>query len=213
MVHNPTGFNSTMINHFIQDFKAIGKNDPAARNRLETLLCHTPYHAVVMYRIAHWLHRLGLPIIPRLISVLARFWAGVEIHPAAKIGCCFFIDHGAGVVIGETAEIGDRCVLFHGVTLGGTGHYSGKRHPTVGNDVLIGTSATLLGPINVGSNVKIGAETVVINRDVPDNCTVVGAPGVIVKRDGEKVEEKLPPAHYTNSPEDTELKADNTPDP
>ena len=213
MVHNSTCFSSTMINHFIQDFKAIEKNDPAARNRLETLLCHTPYHAVVMYRIAHWLHRLGLPIIPRLISVLARFWAGVEIHPAAKIGCCFFIDHGAGVVIGETAEIGDRCVLFHGVTLGGTGHYSGKRHPTIGNDVLIGTSATLLGPIKVGSNVKIGAETVVINRDVPDNCTVVGAPGVIVKRDGEKVEEKLPPAHYTNSPGDTEWETDNAPDP
>ncbi len=202
-----------MIKHSIQDFKAIKKNDPAARNWLETLLCHTPWHATVMYRIAHWLRGLGIPIIPRLISVLARFWAGVEIHPGAKIGCCFFIDHGTGVVIGETAEIGDRCVLFHGVTLGGTGHYSGKRHPTLGNDVLIGTSATLLGPIKVGNNVKIGAETVVINRDVPDNCTVVGAPGVIVKRDGKKVQEKLPPAHYANSPEDTELKADNTPDP
>lgn len=202
-----------MIKHSIQDFKAIKENDPAARNWLETLLCHTPWHATVMYRIAHWLRGLGIPIIPRLISVLARFWAGVEIHPGAKIGCCFFIDHGTGVVIGETAEIGDRCVLFHGVTLGGTGHYSGKRHPTLGNDVLIGTSATLLGPIKVGNNVKIGAETVVINRDVPDNCTVVGAPGVIVKRDGKKVQEKLPPAHYTNSSEDTELKADNTPDP
>ena len=201
-----------MIKQIIEDFKAIKANDPAARKWLETLLCNTPWHAIVMYRIAHWLNRIGIPIIPRLISVLARFWAGVEIHPGAKIGCCFFIDHGTGVVIGETAEIGDRCVLFHGVTLGGTGHHSGKRHPTLGDDVLIGTSATLLGPIRIGKNVKIGAETVIINRDVPDNCTVVGAPGVIVKRDGKKVEEKLPPAHYTNSSEDKSGQADRTPD-
>ena len=201
-----------MIRQIIEDFKAIKQNDPAARNWLETLLCHTPWHAIAMYRFAHWLFGLGVPILPRLISVLGRFWAGVEIHPGAKIGCCFFVDHGTGVVIGETAEIGDRCFLFHGVTLGGTGHHCGKRHPTLGNDVLIGTSATLLGPIRIGNNVRIGAESVIINRDVPDNCTVVGAPGVIVKRDGKKVEEKLPPAHYTNSTPDTPREADNTSD-
>ncbi|HLA40274.1 MAG TPA: serine O-acetyltransferase EpsC [Candidatus Glassbacteria bacterium] len=186
-----------MLKTIIDDFRAIKKNDPAAKNWLETFLCHTPWHALVLYRIAHWLHTaLRLPVVPRFISVLARFWAGVEIHPGATIGRSFFIDHGTGVVIGETAEIGDNCVLFHGVTLGGTGHFRGKRHPTVGNNVLIGTQATLLGPINVGDNVQIGAETVIVNRDVPANTTVVGAPGVIVKREGRKVEEKLPPAHY-----------------
>jgi len=185
-----------MLKEIVQDFKAIKQNDPAAKNWVETLLCHTPFHAIVMYRIAHALHELGLPVIPRFITVLGRFWAGVEIHPGAKVGSHFFIDHGTGVVIGETAEIGDHCVLFHGVTLGGTGHHTGKRHPTIGDYVLIGTSATLLGPIRVGNNVMVGAETVIINRDVPDNCTVVGAPGVIVKRDGKKVHEKLPLPHY-----------------
>ncbi len=180
----------------VHDFKAISKNDPAAKNPIETLLAHTPYHAVVAYRFYHILHLLKIPILPRFISVLVRFWSGVEIHPGAKIGCCFFIDHGTGVVVGETARIGNNCVLFHNVTLGGTGHYHGKRHPTIGNNVLIGTAATLLGPINVGDNVKIGAETVVINRDIPKNCTVVGAPGQIVKRDGNPVHEDLPEAEY-----------------
>ncbi|MFH1071636.1 MAG: serine O-acetyltransferase EpsC [Candidatus Glassbacteria bacterium] len=190
-----------MLKAIIDDFRSIKKNDPAAKNWLETFLCHTPWHALALYRLAHWLHvSLHIPVIPRFISVLARFWAGVEIHPGAKIGRSFFIDHGTGVVIGETAEIGDNCVIFHGVTLGGTGHHSGKRHPTVGSNVLIGTSATLLGPINVGDGAQIGAETVIVNRDVPAGCTVVGAPGVIVKRDGKKVEEKLPPAHYLKQP-------------
>jgi len=188
------------LKKIIEDFKAIKDNDPAARNRLETLLCHTPWHATSMHRIAHCLQCWGIPVIPRFISVLARFWAGVEIHPGAEIGSRLFIDHGTGVVIGETAEIGDNCVLFHGVTLGGTGHHSGKRHPTLGSNVLIGTAATLLGPIRVGDNVRIGAETVIINRDVPANCTVVGAPGMIVKREGEKVHEKLPLAHYNLAP-------------
>jgi serine O-acetyltransferase len=189
-----------MLKEIVQDFKAIKQNDPAAKNWVETLLCHTPFHAILMYRIAHALHGLGLPVIPRFITVLGRFWAGVEIHPGAKVGSYFFIDHGTGVVIGETAEIGNHCVLFHGVTLGGTGHFTGKRHPTIGDYVLIGTSATLLGPIRVGNNVMVGAETVIINRDVPDNCTVVGAPGVIVKRDGMKVHEKLPlPRYYAQN--------------
>ena len=187
-----------MFKDIIYDFRAIKKNDPAAHNWLETFLCHTPYHALLYHRLAHCLHKLHLPLIPRLISVWSRFLTGVEIHPGAKIGHSFFIDHGTGVVIGETAEIGDNCVIFHGVTLGGTGHFADKRHPTVGNNVLIGTSATLLGPINVGNNVNIGAESVIINRDVPSNCTVVGAPGMIVKRDGIRVMEKLPMAHYHN---------------
>jgi len=180
----------------VHDFKAIARNDPAAKNPVETLVAHTPYHAIVAYRFYHILHELKVPVLPRFLSALLRFWSGVEIHPGAKIGCCFFIDHGTGVVIGETAEIGHNCVIFHNVTLGGTGHYHGKRHPTVGDNVLIGTAATLLGPITVGDNVKIGAETVVINRDIPPNCTVVGAPGKIVKRDGKQVHEELPEAEY-----------------
>ena len=186
----------------IEDFHAIKENDPAAKNWVETFLCHTPWHATSMHRIAHCLHCWGVPVIPRFISVLGRFWAGVEIHPGAKIGKRLFIDHGTGVVIGETAEVGDNCVLFHGVTLGGTGHHKQKRHPTLGNNVLIGTAATLLGPIKVGDNVQIGAETVIVNRDVPPNCTVVGAPGMIVKRDGVRVQEKLPVAHYQRSKEE-----------
>lgn len=178
--------------HIVHDFKAIARNDPAAKNFVETLLTHTPYHAIVGYRFYRILHLLKVPVLPRVWSVLTRFWSGVEIHPGAKIGCCFFIDHGTGVVIGETAEIGKHCVLFHNVTLGGTGHFTGKRHPTLGDRVLVGTGATLLGPIHVGNDVKIGAETVVINRDIPANCTVVGAPGHIVKRDGKRTHEDLP---------------------
>jgi serine O-acetyltransferase len=193
------------LKRVIEDFKAIKVNDPAARNWLETFLCHTPWHASSMHRLAHCMHSWGIPVLPRFMSVLSRFWAGVEIHPGAKIGRRLFIDHGTGVVIGETAEIGDNCVLFHGVTLGGTGHHRGKRHPTLGNNVLIGTAATLLGPIQVGDNVRIGAETVIINRDVPANCTVVGAPGMIVKREGKKVQEKLPLAHYSLPARDRKL--------
>ena len=182
---------------FIEDIKAIKRNDPAAKNMIEVMLCYTALHAIFIHRIAHFLHtKLRIPVLPRLISVLIRFWSGIEIHPGAKIGKGFFIDHGTGVVIGETAEIGDNCVLFHGVTLGGTGHHKDKRHPTVGKNVLIGANATLLGPIKVGDNSKIGATTVIINRDVPPDCTVVGAPGKIVKRNGICIEELLPLAHY-----------------
>jgi len=181
----------------IDDIKAVRKNDPAAKNIFETLLCHTPLHAILVHRFSHFLHeRLHIPVLPRFISALARWWTGVEIHPGAKIGHGFFIDHGTGVVIGETAEVGDNCVFFHGVTLGGTGHYHQKRHPTVGDNVLIGANATLLGPIIVGSNCRIGATSVIINRDVPENCTVVGAPGRIVKRGDRHTNEPLPLAHY-----------------
>ncbi|MBN1351075.1 serine acetyltransferase [candidate division KSB1 bacterium] len=185
---------------FIEDIKAVKRNDPAAKNIVETLLCHTPLHAILTHRVIHFLHcSLRIPILPRCISVFSRFWSGVEIHPGAKIGKGFFIDHGTGVVIGETAEIGEYCVMFHGVTLGGTGHHLDKRHPTIGNNVLIGANATLLGPITVGDNTKIGATTVIINRDVPADCTVVGDPGRIVKRNGKQVNEPLPLAHYKHT--------------
>lgn len=182
-----------MLTRMLEDLDAVGRHDPAARKRLETLLCHAPLHAILLYRIAHALHaRLGLPLVARMISTFARFLTGVEIHPAATIGRRFFIDHGTGVVIGETAEIGDDCVMFHNVTLGGTGQHRGKRHPTVGDGVLIGTSATLLGPITVGSNSKVGANSFIRMHDVPPGCTAVGAPAVIVKRDGRRVDEPLP---------------------
>ena len=182
------------MNVFWGDLKAVLRNDPAAKSYLEALLCHTPLHGIWLYRIAHFLHtRFPLPIIPRLLSVISRFWAGVEIHPGARIGKNFFIDHGTGVVIGETAEIGDNCVMFHNVTLGGTGKHRGKRHPTIGNNVFIGTGATLLGPIRVGDNAKIGANSFIVMHDVPDNCTVIGTPGRIVKLDGERVNLPLIP--------------------
>ena len=172
------------------DIKAIYRNDPAAKN-IEFLL-YPCFHAIVVHRyISHPLYVLRIPFIPRLISQIIRFLTGIEIHPGAKIGKGLFIDHGMGVVIGETSEIGENCVIFHNVSLGGTGKHKGKRHPTIGNNVLIGTAATLLGPINIGNNVKIGAETFIINHDVPSNATVVGVPGRIVRLNGKKVNIKL----------------------
>jgi len=182
-----------MLRTFLEDLSAVQHNDPAAKNRVETLLCHSPLHAIVLYRIAHALHtRLRIPLLPRLISTFAHFLTGVEIHPGARIGRRFFIDHGTGVVIGETSEIGDDCVMFHNVTLGGTGKHRGKRHPTLHENVFIGTSATLLGPITVGSNAKIGANSFIRMHDVPPNCTAAGAPARVVKRDGRLVDEALP---------------------
>ncbi|UCG51313.1 MAG: serine acetyltransferase [Candidatus Latescibacterota bacterium] len=173
-----------------EDIKAIYKNDPAGRG-LEVLL-YPGLHAIVVHRyICHPFYRVRLRFIARLISQIARFFTGIEIHPGAKIGKGLFIDHGMGIVIGETTEIGNNCIMFHHVTLGGTGKHVGKRHPTIGDNVMLGTAATLLGPIKVGDNVRVGAETFIINRDVPDNCTVVGAPGVIVRKDGEDVRIKL----------------------
>ncbi len=176
-----------------EDLGAVRENDPAARSSLEALLCHTALHAILLYRIAHWLHaRLGMTLLPRLLSVLGRFWAGVEIHPGARIGRRFFIDHGTGVVIGETAEIGDDCVMFHNVTLGGTGRHRGVRHPRIGDNVFIGTGATLLGPIRVGANAKIGANAFIRMRDVPAGCTAAGTPARLIRRDGRRVDEELP---------------------
>ena len=180
-----------MLDRFRDDLDAVLENDAAARSRLETLLFHQPLHAIWIHRVAHALHTAGVPLVPRFLSALAHFLTGVEIHPAARIGERFFIDHGSGVVIGETAQIGDRCVMFHNVTLGGTGKHGGKRHPTLEDDVYIGTGATLLGPIHVGVHAKIGAGAFIHMRDVPANTTVVGVPARIVKRDGHRVEQDL----------------------
>ena len=183
-----------MFETFWGDLKAVHRNDPAAKSYLESLLCHGPLHAIYLHRVAHLLDtRLRIPLFPRLLSAIARFWSGVEIHPGARIGRNFFIDHGTGVVIGETAEIGDDCVMFHNVTLGGTGKYQGKRHPTIGNNVFIGTGAILLGPTTVGDNTKIGANSFIIMHDVPANCTVTGTPGRIVKLNGKQVDLPLTP--------------------
>jgi serine O-acetyltransferase len=176
----------------IEDIKAIYRNDPAVRN-IEFLL-YPGLHAVIMHRFTHFLWRLKIPFLPRLLSQISRFWTGIEIHPGAKIGKGFFIDHGMGVVIGETTEIGDNCVLFHNVTLGGPGKHKGKRHPTLGNNVMVGTGAILLGPIKVGNNVKIGANTFILMQDVPDSTTVAGTPGRIVKINGQSVSIKLSPS-------------------
>lgn len=178
----------------IDDVKAIYHNDPAARN-IEFLL-YAGFHAILIHRISHFLWQLGIPFIPRLLSQTGRFLTGLEIHPAASIGRGFFCDHGMGVVIGETSVIGERVVMYHNVTLGGTSNQPGKRHPTIGNNVLIGTGATLLGPITVGNNVKIGANSFIVMRDIPANCTVAGTPARIIKRNGTLLTEALPPVQY-----------------
>lgn len=166
--------------------KAARERDPAAVNTLEILFTYSGVHAVINHRIAHWLHKHRVPFLPRWISQCSRFFTGIEIHPGAKIGKGFFIDHGMGVVIGETSEIGDNVTLYQGVTLGGTGKEKGKRHPTIGNNVVISAGAKVLGSIEIGNNVIIGAGAVVI-KSVPGNCTVVGVPGKIVKIGGEKI--------------------------
>lgn len=166
--------------------KSAKERDPAAVSTLEILLTYSGVHAVINHRIAHWLHRKRVPFIPRWISQFSKFLTGIEIHPGAKIGRGLFIDHGMGVVIGETSEIGDNVTLYQGVTLGGTGKEQGKRHPTIGNNVVISAGAKVLGSIEIGDGVIIGAGAVVV-RSVPDDCTVVGVPGRIVKVGGEKV--------------------------
>ena len=150
-----------------EDIQCVFARDPAARNSFEVLTAYPGLHAVLIHRFSHTLWKWRLKWLARIFSNIGRWFTGIKIHPGATIGRRFFIDHGMGVVIGETAEIGDNCVFFHGVTLGGTGHHKDKRHPTIGNNVLIGANATLLGPIKVGHNTKIGATTVIINRDVP----------------------------------------------
>ena len=166
--------------------KSAKERDPAAVSTIEILFTYSGVHAVINHRIAHWLREKRVPFIPRWISQFSRFFTGIEIHPGAKIGKGFFIDHGMGVVIGETSEIGDNVTLYQGVTLGGTGKEQGKRHPTIGNNVVISAGAKVLGSIAIGNGVIIGAGAVVV-KSVPDNCTVVGVPGRIVRVGGEKV--------------------------
>ncbi len=176
-----------MLTNLSTDFRIIFERDPAARNWLEVLFCYPGLQALLLHRFAHWLYSLGLPFFPRLLSHLARFLTGIEIHPGAQIGRGVFIDHGMGVVVGETAIIGDYALIYQGVTLGGTGKESGKRHPTLGENVIVGAGAKVLGNLQIGNNVRIGAGSVVL-RDVPADCTVVGVPGRIVHRAGERVE-------------------------
>ncbi len=165
---------------------AYQKRDPAARGKLEIFLLYAGVHATVYYRIAHWLHRHQLCFPARCISQWARFWTGIEIHPGATIGRRLVIDHGAGIVIGETTEIGDDVLLYQGVTLGGTGKDVGKRHPTLGNNVMVGSGARVLGPITIHDNARIAAGAVVL-QDVPANATAVGVPAQIVRINGERV--------------------------
>ncbi|TAD77315.1 MAG: serine O-acetyltransferase [Oscillatoriales cyanobacterium] len=176
-----------MLNALLADFRIIFDRDPAARNWLEVLFCYPGLQALVLHRVAHWLQQQQLPFIPRLISHIGRLLTGIEIHPGATIGQGVFIDHGMGVVIGETAIVGDCCLIYQGVTLGGTGKESGKRHPTLGNNVVVGAGAKVLGNLNIGENVRIGAGSVVL-RDVPADCTVVGVPGRVVYRSGVRVD-------------------------
>lgn len=182
---------------FADEIKATKERDPAARNYLEIILLYSGLHALMIHRIAHLLWRLKIPLIPRLISQWARFLTGIEIHPGAKIGRGLFIDHGMGVVIGETSIIGDNVTLFQGVTLGGTGKESGKRHPTLGDNVVIGAGAKVLGNITVGDNSYVGSNAVII-RDVPPNATVVGVPGHITKQDGKKIDLTLDHIHVSD---------------
>jgi serine O-acetyltransferase len=163
-----------------EHIQAIEREDPAAKSSLEVLLCYPGLHAVIFHRVAHWFYRHRLYVLARLISQGARLFTGIEIHPGAKIGKRLFIDHGLGVVIGETAEIGDDVLLYQGVTLGGTGNQRGKRHPTLGDRVVIGTGAAVLGDIKLGDDVKVGAGSVVVHS-VPEGSTVVGIPGRVVK--------------------------------
>jgi serine O-acetyltransferase len=174
----------------ISDWQAIYQQDPAARNWLEVLFCYPGLQALCCYRLAHWLHGLGLPFLPRLLSHLGRLFTGIEIHPGAKIGQGVFIDHGMGVVIGETAVVGDYVLIYQGVTLGGTGKETGKRHPTLGNHVMVGAGALLLGNIEIGDYVRVGAGSVVL-RHVPSHCTVVGIPGRVTRTSMEKEAEYL----------------------
>ncbi len=178
-----------MFERIREDVRCVFDRDPAARSTFEILTTYPGVHAIIAHRINHALWARGLRWLARWLSALARWFTGIEIHPGARIGRRFFIDHGMGVVIGETAEIGDDCTLYHGVTLGGTSWEKGKRHPTLGNDVVIGAGAKVLGPLRIGNGVRIGSNAVVL-RDVPDNATVVGVPGRIVAHERPSVSDR-----------------------
>ncbi|MBD7945011.1 serine O-acetyltransferase [Psychrobacillus sp. FSL K6-2684] len=179
-----------MFERMKEDIEVVFEQDPAATSKLEVVLTYAGLHAIWSHRIAHAFYKKKWYFLARLISQISRFFTGVEIHPGAVIGRRFFIDHGSGVVIGETCEIGDDCTIYQGVTLGGTGKEKGKRHPTLKNNVLVATGAKVLGSITIGNNSKVGAGSVVL-KDVPENSTVVGIPGVVVIQDGKKVKRNL----------------------
>lgn len=193
----------TQISH---DWRACFERDPAARNWLEVLLCYPGFHAVFAHRFIHPLQRWGVPVLPRVLSQITRFWTGIEIHPGAEIAGGCFIDHGMGVVIGETSEIGHDCTLYQGVTLGGTSLQRGKRHPTLEEGVVVGAGAKIIGAIVVGAHAKIAAGAVVV-KDVPPNSTVVGVPGHVVYQDGIKVTEPVIPHLDMPDPEDEAIQA------
>ena len=183
-----------MFQSLREDFRVVFERDPAVRSVLEIIFCYPGFHAMLFHRAAHRLWDLGLRFPARFLSHIGRFLTGIEIHPGAKIGRGFFIDHGMGVVIGETAEIGDNCTLYHGVTLGGTSWAKEKRHPTLGSNVIIGSGAKILGPFTVGDNSKIGSNSVVV-KEVPPNSTVVGVPGRVVVTGDQKEERKVDLEH------------------
>jgi serine O-acetyltransferase len=176
----------TILKTVREEISTVLERDPAARSRLEVLLCYAGLHAVWAHRITHWLWEHGFLLLARLLSQWARLLTGIEIHPGAALGKRFFIDHGMGVVIGETARVGDDVTIYQGVTLGGTGRRNGKRHPTLRNNVVVGAGAQILGNITVGENSRVGAGSVVLT-DVPDNSTIVGVPGHLIFRDSKRV--------------------------
>ncbi|HDZ17188.1 hypothetical protein LCGC14_0532710 [marine sediment metagenome] len=182
-----------ILDFFESDVTSAFRKDPAAHSLIEVLTSYPGIKGILIYRIAHFFWKLGMPFVPRYLSEIGRQLTGIEIHPGAEIGKEFFIDHGGGVVIGETSVIGNNVTIYQGVVLGGVSREPKKRHPTIGNNVVIGTGAKLLGPINIGDNVRIGANSVVVN-DVPENSVVVGVPGRIVSREGEKIK-KVDLAH------------------
>ena len=177
-----------MLSTIRKDLNTVMRHDPAARNKLEVFLTYGGFHAIIMHRFAHFLYRFNFKLTARIISQLARFITGIEIHPGAQIGDGFFIDHGTGVVIGETTIIGNNVTLYQGVTLGGTGKDKGKRHPTLEDGVMVSAGAKILGPFTVGKNAKIGAGSIVL-KEVPPNATVVGVPGRVVRIKGERVDD------------------------
>ncbi|MDT3428582.1 serine O-acetyltransferase [Paenibacillus forsythiae] len=179
-----------MFEYIKEDIQVVLDNDPAARSRFEVVFTYAGLHAIWAHRIAHRLYRREWFTVARMVSQFSRFMTGIEIHPGARIGRRLLIDHGMGVVIGETCEIGDDVIIYQGVTLGGTGKEKGKRHPTVGNNVVIGSGAKVLGSFRIGDNCNVGSNSVVL-REVPDSSTVVGNPGRIVKRNGERVRDRL----------------------
>lgn len=175
------------VRTFLSDLRAPLERDPAARGWLDVVLSYPGFHAITAYRITHALQGAGIPLLPRWLAHVARFLTGIEIHPGAQIGQAFFIDHGMGVVIGETVEAGDNCTIYQGVTLGGTSLSHGKRHPTLGDNVTVGVGAAVLGAITIGDNAKVGGGSVVV-KDVPANATVVGIPARVVIQDGRPVQ-------------------------